>query len=500
MNQQTFHNALAAGARVESYEIAGILGVGGFGITYKGYDHQLHCDVAIKEYLPHGLALRTKDGSTVIARSDDDKKYYQYGLERFLDEARILAKFKERSIVRVSRFLEANGTGYLVMDYEDGESLAERIKQHGTLSEKDVRALLVPVLSGLRAVHAKGIMHRDIKPSNIFLRKDGSPVLLDFGAARQALGEQTRTLTGIVTPGYGPFEQYGAMGRQGPWTDLYALGATLYHCIAGQAPPESPDRIAALQDESRDPLKPAHEVGAGRYSRELLDIIDWMLAPAAKDRPQSSDDVLVRLQKSAASRPSADAAMQRTVLLPTPKDPPPPRPEDPPPTRDQIEAFKQCRARAEGGDVGAQYDLGMKYSYGQGTKRNEAAAFEWLEKAATRGHLVAQNRLGIMLTRGAGVKKDEAAGARWLRKAAEQGDAAAQFNLGMMHAHGVGVTQDIAQAMQWYRQAADHGHAGAQSNLEVLEAPPGRWRRWVVAGALALAALVLFFVWRGGLR
>jgi serine/threonine protein kinase len=489
---QTFHNALATGARVETYEIAGILGVGGFGITYKGYDHSLHCDVAIKEYLPHGLALRTQDGSTVIPRSDDDKKYYQYGLERFLDEARILAKFKERSIVRVSRFLEANGTGYLVMDYEDGVSLAERIKQAGTLGEKEIRALLVPVLHGLRAVHEKGIMHRDIKPSNIFLRQDGSPVLLDFGAARQALGEQTRTLTGIVTPGYGPFEQYGALGRQGPWTDLYALGATLYHCLAGQAPPESPDRISALQDGAADPLKAAVEIGAGRYSRELLEIVDWMLAPTAKDRPQSADEVLARLQKAAVTKPTTP--LQKTVLLATPREPPP-RPEDPPPTRDQIEAFRLCHTRAEGGDIGAQYELGMMYSYGRGTKRNETAAFEWLEKAATRGHLIAQNRLGIMLARGAGVTKNPAAGAAWLRKAADQGDSAAQFNLGMMYAHGVGVTQDIAQAMAWYRQAAERGHAGALSNLEVLEAQPGRWRHWILIGAILLAAVVLFFVW-----
>lgn len=499
MTQQTLHNALVPGARIDSYEIAGILGVGGFGITYKGYDHQLHCDVAIKEYLPHGLALRTRDGSTVIPRSDDDSKYYQYGLERFLDEARILAKFKERSIVRVSRFLEANGTGYLVMDYEDGESLAERIKQKGTLSEKEIRALLVPVLQGLRAVHAKGIMHRDIKPSNIFLRQDDSPVLLDFGAARQALGEQTRTLTGIVTPGYGPFEQYGALGRQGPWTDLYALGATLYHCIAAQAPPESPDRIAALQEDSPDPLKPARDVGAGRYSRELLDAIDWMLSPSAKDRPQSADEVLARLQKTPATRTSVETPMQKTVLLGTPKEALP-RPEDPPPTRDQIEAFKQCHARAENGDVGAQYELGMMYSYGRGTKRNEAAASEWLEKSAAQGHLIAQTRLGVMLARGAGVKKDEAAGAKWLRQAAEQGDVAAQFNLGMMYAHGVGVTQDMAQAMQWYRSAADRGHAGALSNLEVLEAQPWRWRRWVIAGAVAVVIVIAVVVlrrWRG---
>src|SRR3990172_6983225 len=189
---QVYHGSLPVGTRIESYEIASVLGVGGFGITYKGYDHSLHCNVAIKEYLPHGLALRTADGSTVIPRSDNDKNYYQYGLQRFLDEARILAKFKERSIVRVSRFLEANGTGYLVMDYEEGDSLAERIKRAGPLDEAEIRALLPSVLHGLRAVHAKGIMHRDIKPGNIFLRRDGSPGVLDFGAARQALGGKTK--------------------------------------------------------------------------------------------------------------------------------------------------------------------------------------------------------------------------------------------------------------------------------------------------------------------
>jgi serine/threonine protein kinase len=486
------HSALPAGTRVESYEIAGVLGVGGFGITYKGYDHSLHCDVAIKEYLPHGLALRTGDGSTVIPRSNNDQKYYEYGLQRFLEEARILAKFKERSIVRVSRFLEANGTGYLVMDYEDGVSLGEQLKKEGVLSEAQIRAVLVPILEGLRVVHAKGIMHRDIKPSNIFLRADGSPVLLDFGAARQALGEQTRTLTGIVTPGYGPFEQYGALGRQGPWTDLYGLGATLYHCIAGQAPPESPDRIAALQDSAGDPLKAAVDVGAGRYSRELLEIVDWMLAPNAKDRPQSADAVLARLQKAVEKR-TQDPNLHKTVLLPTSK-PDVPAIAQPPPTRDQIESFKSAYKNAEGGDMAAQYEVGMMYAYGRGTKPDEAAAFKWLEKAATGGHLVAQSRLGVMLARGAGVRKNESGAATWLRKAAERGDSSAQFNLGMMYAHGLGLAQDISQAMSWYRKAAEHGHAGALSNLEVLEARPGKMRRWFVLAGLALGAIVIALV------
>src|SRR5712692_4493929 len=201
---ETYHGALPVGSHIESYEIAGVLGIGGFGITYKGYDHSLHCDVAIKEYLPHGLAFRTGDGTTVIPKSDNDKKSYDYGLKRFLEEARILAKFKERSIVRVSRFLEINGTAYLIMDYEDGESLAEYLQKSGVLMEAEIRAIILPILEGLSAVHEKDFLHRDIKPGNIYLRKDGPPVLLDFGAARQALSERTQALTGMVTPGYAP--------------------------------------------------------------------------------------------------------------------------------------------------------------------------------------------------------------------------------------------------------------------------------------------------------
>ena len=289
---QIYHGALPVGTRIESYEISSILGVGGFGITYKGYDHSLHCDVAIKEYLPSGLALRTTDGATVIPKSDQDKKYYEYGLKRFLEEARILAKFKERSIVRVSRFLESNGTAYLIMDYEDGESLAEYLQKCGVLGEAEILDIMLPVLEGLSAVHAKDFLHRDIKPGNIYLRKNGPPVLLDFGAARQALGEQTRALTGMVTPGYAPFEQYNSRSKQGPWTDLYSIGATMYHCIAGKAPAESPDRIAALQEQEADPMPPAVAAGQGRYRPEFLAVVDAMLAPLPKDRPQHIEQVL----------------------------------------------------------------------------------------------------------------------------------------------------------------------------------------------------------------
>jgi len=292
------HHTLASGTRIDCFEIRRVLGVGGFGVTYQGYDHTLSCDVAIKEYLPSGIGLRAGDGITVVPKSDQDQEIYNYGLDRFLEEARVLAKFKVPSIVRVARFLECNGTAYLIMDYEDGESLSSYLKAVVTLSEGQILSILRLLLEGLRHVHAKGYLHRDIKPGNIYLRKDGSPVLLDFGAARQSICNHSKAVTCMVTPGYAPFEQYNNSGKQGPWTDLYGLGATLYRCIANKDPASASERIMALNDGESDPLIPARVAGKGRYSEMFLDIVDWMLRPAAADRPQSVDDVLARLTGS----------------------------------------------------------------------------------------------------------------------------------------------------------------------------------------------------------
>ena len=493
---QIHHGALPAGTRIESYEIASVLGVGGFGITYKGYDHSLHCDVAIKEYLPSGLALRTADGATVIPKSSGDKKYYEYGLQRFLEEARILAKFKERSIVRVSRFLESNGTAYLVMDYEDGESLAEYLQKSGVLAEAEILGIVLPILDGLTAVHAKDFLHRDIKPGNIYLRKKGPPVRLDFGAARQAFGEQTRALTGMVTPGYAPFEQYNSRSKQGPWTDLYAIGATLYHCITGKAPAESPDRIAALQEQEPDPLKAAVEAGHGRYRADFLKVVDWMLAPSPKDRPQRVEQVLERLRALGHLAPVTaghDSGFPKTVMagadsIPAPISQPTQS------TRDEIETFKACRRMAEAGTADAQFRLGVMYAYGRGTARDETEAADWLRKAAKQNHVTAQRRLGLMLARGAGVKKDEVEAATWLRQAAERNDPIAQFNLALIHAHGLGVGKDRNEALRWYKQAAAQGHAGARMNLDVLarRSTGFQWLWWAGAAVLALLSVAIF--------
>jgi len=271
---------LPVGFRLFEYRVDGVLGQGGFGIAYAATDVNLNAKVVIKEYLPEDFAYRAAD-HTVSARDDEDQDFYQSGLDSFLVEARTLATFRHPHIVRVARFFEANKTAYMVLEYERGQSLKSWRKKHENVAEPAIVSLLAPLLDGLAVVHQSGYLHRDIKPDNIYVRdEDGSLVLLDFGAARQTASEMAEIGT-VVTPGYGPIEQYAGGGRQGPWTDIYAMGATLFWLITGKKPFDAPARL-----EDPDPLPSAELMGKGRYSPEFLRAIDWALRMHPSDRPQ----------------------------------------------------------------------------------------------------------------------------------------------------------------------------------------------------------------------
>ncbi len=307
MSDNTHYNALPIGsslpgARSDQYEIVAVLGAGGFGITYKAYDRILECEVAIKEYLPSDLAARRSDGATVGPISSSSHENYQWGLTRFLDEARTLSKFrKEPNIVRVENFIEANGTAYMVMQYEEGVSLDDYLSKNGILNEGQLKRVIIPILDGLRVVHDAGYLHRDIKPANIYLRKEGSPILLDFGAARYSLGEHSRSITSILTAGYAPIEQYSSRGNLSPATDLYALGATIHRCITGMAPPEATDRVNAIYEDETDPYEPLTAQSYNGYSQSLLETVNWLLMPRMKDRPENVGVVLDKLVGEAVS-------------------------------------------------------------------------------------------------------------------------------------------------------------------------------------------------------
>ncbi len=298
---QSRDQVLTTGSVLDSYEIAGVIGVGGFGVTYQADDRSLQRTVAIKEYFPAGLALRAEDGCTLNPRTEDDKSDFAYGLTRFLDEARTLARFNDPNIVHVIRFIEANGTAYLVMTYEEGEPLEDWLQRVDSLDEDAVVDIMLPILRGLRSVHAKQFLHRDVKPANIFLRKEGTPILLDFGSARLALEQQMHAMTAVLTPGFAPVEQYSEE-EQGPWTDLYAVGATMYRCVRGRLPPESTRRLTAIHNGGADPILKYLKSVRETYSNPFVDKIEWLLQLRASDRPQSADEVLRAFGAGATAR------------------------------------------------------------------------------------------------------------------------------------------------------------------------------------------------------
>jgi len=290
--------ALSAGSKLNEFEIVSVLGHGGFGITYLAKDTLLDEQVALKEFFPNELAVRITD-QTVRAKSDDEDSDFQSGLNAFLGEARLLARFRKLNIVHVRRFFEMHGTGYIVQDYEQGETLSKRLDK-GPVEEAELRHLLEGVLNGLETVHERGILHRDLKPDNIIIRADGTPVLIDFGAARDFTVRQSRTVTAIASGSYTPPEQWGAGEQPGPWSDLYSLGAVAYRCVTGNPPP------MALKRLGKDPMVPAVTAGQGRYDAALLRCIDWMLEVDESKRPLSVQMVQQALDgKGPASVPGA---------------------------------------------------------------------------------------------------------------------------------------------------------------------------------------------------
>ena len=249
-------------------------------MTYLARDVSLDAWRAVKEYLPRGCGIRRRDG-IVGPRSEADAEDYQWGRAQFLEEARRLALFDHRYIVRVYRVFEARGTAYLVMEYVNGRSLKAEIEIGGVLSDAVVRTILLAITESLAAVHNAGLLHRDIKPDNVMLRPDGTPVLIDFGAARQMM-RKSRSLRAVVSDGYAPIEQYSEHPeKQGPWTDIYALGAVAYVALTGQVPAKAPDRLRA------DPLPPVGDAASRPVDAGLAAAVDASLAVDEPARPQS---------------------------------------------------------------------------------------------------------------------------------------------------------------------------------------------------------------------
>ena len=518
MSAEDHKQALPPGFRLGAYDMVRVLGVGGFGVTYLCEHAGLGVQVAVKEYLPNDIAVR--EGTEVYPKSTGDREGFEWGLSRFMDEARTLARFEHPNVVRVRDCFEANNTAYIVMDYEDGEPLDALLQRHGTLTEEQLKRVLLPVVEGLRQVHAAGFLHRDIKPANIFVRRsDESPVLLDFGSARQALGRRSRSMTAIASVGYSPPEQYESEGEQGAWTDIYALSALCYRAITGEPPMEATRRQSQMLRTQTDPLPKLAEVHREGYSPAFLEAVDWGLRLIETERPQSLDEWAQRLQQATTPRRPRDAESQQAGQHASPatthradkqnangrrskflwlavslsllvfvlvwladelvgelrdlrnwdtrqstipyREPAATSHVAGDPIHTQERQVQSNRKAAEQGDAKAQCALGRRYYRGEGVPKSATQAAIWYRKAAEQGRETAQNILGHMYEIGNGVPKDAGQAAIWYRKAALWGLTDAQYNLASLYYKGEGVPLNLVQSYAWSSLAAGRGHEDA---------------------------------------
>ena len=276
---------LPDGLEIAGYRIVKKIASGGFSIVYLAYDEDGNA-VAIKEYLPSSLALR-QPGELVPTISADNLSVFRIGLKCFFEEGRALARISHPNVVSVVNFFRANDTVYMVMAYESGRSLQDHILrrrdkgERPLVSERFIRKMFNQVMNGLREVHANKLLHLDLKPANIYLRMDGTPILLDFGAARQTLKTDMPKLYPMYTPGFAPPELYSKNGNLGPWTDIYSIGASIFACMVG-APPQAAD-----QRKTNDRMEEHFRKLESMYSRELIQVIRWSLRIDPLERPQS---------------------------------------------------------------------------------------------------------------------------------------------------------------------------------------------------------------------
>jgi serine/threonine protein kinase len=337
-NDSQFPMALPNGFRLDHYEIERTLGVGNFGVTYLAHSHRFNLPCVIKELLPGDFATRSSPTQEIVPLSKNLRDGFKHCQQDFLREATILHQVNHPNVVKILDLFSSNGTSYYVMPYAEGitfeDYLLRRnigaqedvIRRWGTdplylpFKEEELLSFLFPLLDGLESVHRLGYLHRDIKPENIIIVSEtGQPLLIDFGAARQLIGSRSRPMSAILTRGYAPFEQYGSSHNQGPYTDVYALGAVLHRAITGTPPPEAIDRLGDGGDKYQ-PLAKRKELGA--YSEKLRRAIDTALIPQAKQRPQTISDWRSLL-------PITVILGTSTHSLPPQIPPPLPKPETP---------------------------------------------------------------------------------------------------------------------------------------------------------------------------
>ncbi|GHV54473.1 hypothetical protein FACS1894216_14570 [Synergistales bacterium] len=502
------------------YYIGRAIGQGGFGITYLGYDNVLNVKIAVKEYFPLSLVTRSTDTMQLSFAGTDAASDFEYGLEKFLEEARILASFSSSpNVVATKDFFKENGLAYMVMEYLDGLDLKRYLdKQGGAMPWDQAQNIIMHVIDALKDVHSEGLLHRDISPDNIFITSKGLVKILDFGAARFAFGMQNKSLSVVLKPGYAPVEQYRTKGNQGPWTDVYSLGATLYKCVTGVLPPESLGRMES--DELKSPRELGIEV-SGDFDRSVMKA----LSVKAKDRFQSVQD----FQSSLLGRPLASKSEQKPAMQPMNGTTVRIHESQPQYAQSKSPAAKEgtpliavcvivllCAAGAlgwfmikkdtpvggEGVSVAsnqntaarntepkenppvlelepepepAKPDAGEIFKEAKSYRQrgDHKRAIELYEEAAALGHADAMSDLGFMYESGEGVRKDFNAAVQWYEKAAVSGSDPAKLQLARIYYYGVnGVAKDHKKAAELLLSLPDKGGRPGQAMLENIGKTP----------------------------
>jgi TPR repeat protein len=506
-----------------TYRIVRVVGSGGFGMTYEAEDLSLRTTVAIKEYYP--VEFGDRDSSmSVRAKSERHKQTFDWGRSNFLQEARTLARFEHRAIVRVLRVFEAHATAYMVMRFEQGKNFEAWLKDLGRRpTQEELDRIAAPLLDALELMHSQSFLHRDIAPDNVIIRPDGTPVLLDFGTARRKVAEMSRALTGIVKAGYSPQEQYAADGRlQGPWSDIYALGGMLYRAVAGKPPEES--TLRAIDDH----MVPATKAASGGFRPGFLAAIDACLKVRLAERPQSIAELRPVLLGSdpPPRRTARQATAARTAVVDAAQSVPVPstsgqigqrwpivaaivavllgavggitysrwhggaedytrtderQADERATTEDQArqeaeakrhadaQKSKEKQAQDEKSQRSAQaerdFQEGERYLHGRGVVMDYAKARDAYERAAAAGHSGGMVGLGWLHQTGRSVPRDYAKAREWYEKAAAAGNRTGMANLAWLYREGHGVTRDYNKAREWYERAATLGNPVGMLNM-----------------------------------
>ncbi len=499
------HGSILAGR----YIVGRVLGQGGFGITYVALDRPAGQKCAIKEYLPVSLAHRMPGTSLVSANAEGDGPF-RYGLECFLEEARVLSQFNGNSnIAAVRSFFQENGTAYFVMEYVEGISFKTYLRNHGgRVSWQEAVRILRPVMEALRTVHRAGIVHRDVAPDNIYIAGSGEIKLLDFGSARYSLGDRSRSLDVVLRPGYAPAEQYRSRSRQGPFTDVYSLAACFYAALTGYLPQESLERV------EQDRLIPISRYGI-QIPNDLEQAIYRGMAVQRGDRFPSMEEFLAAVDRAvaaAAPPPKLPGTPKEPVVIVPPDSRTPEGPDTPqkppvvsPPVRQGLsgsaaacmvlgilagligvallimESAWCLAAFAAALSLGAAAAILARQSGPQREKRYRDAcaaysaedysqAVRLFCQAAGAGDPRAKYCLGECFRWGNGVPQDSEAAFKWYLAAAESGNEDAYYTVACCYHTGDGVAASLEKAVAWLKLAAASHSGAASAARQMLEA------------------------------